>query len=678
MKKNISLKVNGKKIFAEEGTTILEAARQNGISIPTLCYHPRLNPLGHCRICIVQIDGLERPVTSCDNPVVEAMVVTTNTPELQEMRYRILELSLATHPYKDCLTCVRTGTCDLQENAYKFQSTLPEQISRDIPGEAVSDNPYIVRDEEKCILCGRCLQVCRTGPGCFVYSLVGNGVNTRVIPCRDGQEVTMEEAGCIFCGQCIDVCPVAALTEKKRSEGGREWELSCVPGICTECSLGCYLERQLFGDDMIRVSVPREGDKVSWLCRKGKFGFTSENGVKRIATALKLKKDGSSYEETTYEEAIRKTADALLGIKEDFGPESLAVLGSGQLSNEENYLLQKLARTVLGTANVDLGAEPAWVKTFIGMQDKSGTGITGPTPYALSNAETILVLGRGLDDSHPVSAMAVEHAGRFGDAVIIKAAEPEAKASSWKELTFEAEDNGETAFMEAILALLNGDEKTGPASVAGISNADLREAAKLLSGMNSYIVVCSSFFESATDKAVEVLLNLAVKGGQVAQGRSNLLLLSNYSNAAGVLAVGGSPLFGPGFTALTDGSGRYREEIIAAAKKGEVKGLLTFGSNFTALKRSGLEFLAAVCGTSDEAPSGADLLFPAQEIIYKEGLFTNSSGQTRRNTAVLAQENGTPQDWRMLTDLAQALGAKWNYGSLEDIREEMKGLVSVC
>lgn len=671
MKKTISLKIDSKRIFAEEGATILEAARQNGISIPTLCYHPRLEPLGHCRICIVQIAGLERPVTSCDNPVKEGMVVTTNSQELQEMRCGILELSLATHPYKDCLTCLRTGTCELQDNAYQFQSDLPEQISRNLPVEAASDNPYIVRDEEKCILCGRCLQVCRTGPGCFVYSLSGNGVNTRVIPCHDGQEVSMEEAGCIFCGQCIDVCPVAALTEKSRGKGGREWELSTVPGICIECSLGCYLERQLSGNDMVRVTVPREGDKVSWLCRKGKFGFIDETEGSPLRTVLRSNKDGSGYEETTYEEAVQNTADALLDIKNKFGAEALALIGSGQLSNEENYLIHKLGRTVLNTANIDLGAEQGWVKTFIKLQEITGTNLTGPTPYALSKARAILVIGEGLDESHPVAAMAINHAGRFGDAFIIRSGDPETYNYAWQELSSNAEKNGHLNFINALLTL-SQDKESKPAEIPGFSKDELREVAKLLKGENSYLVVAPSFYKQASDKEIDLLFKMALEYGLIEHGRSRLLLLSGYSNAAGVLAAGGTPFFGPGFKALNGEIGMNREEILATAKKGKLKALLSFGAANPELDNINIESLVAVCTTGDDLPAGADIIFPAQNMSLKEGLFTNSSGQTRFNRPVLSQDESASRDWRLIVDLAAALGAKWSFDSLEDVREEME------
>ncbi|MFU8794806.1 MAG: 2Fe-2S iron-sulfur cluster-binding protein, partial [Dethiobacteria bacterium] len=258
MKKTVSVTIDDQRIIADEGTTILEAARQNNIDIPTLCHHPRLEPMGHCRICIVEVEGMKRPVTSCDNPVTDGMVIKTDSSRLRTMRSRIIELSLSTHPYKDCLTCVRTGSCELQEKAYEYQVNLPDQLSRDIPSGDNCDNRDIIRDEEKCILCGRCIQVCRSGPGRFVYSMIGNGVNTRVAPVKDGKVVNLEEAGCIFCGQCVDLCPVAALTETGRSSGGREWELDKLQGVCNECSLGCYFERYSSDRKLIRITVPRD------------------------------------------------------------------------------------------------------------------------------------------------------------------------------------------------------------------------------------------------------------------------------------------------------------------------------------------------------------------------------------------------------------------------------------
>lgn len=674
MTKTVGLQINGKKIYAEEDATILEAARQNGITIPTLCYHPRLQPVGHCRLCIVEVEGIDRPVTSCDNPVQEGMIVATDTAELAAMRSAILELALATHPYKDCLTCVRTGTCELQNNAYVFQANLPEQLERDVPtgDEDADDNPYLVRDEEKCILCGRCIQVCRTGPGRFVYEMIGSGVNTRVVPYRNGRVVSLEEAGCIFCGQCVDVCPVAALTEKGRSRGGREWDLAAVEGVCIECSLGCYLERQVYNGEVIKVTVPAEGDKVSWLCLKGKYGHHRENGHTRLTKALRLNRESGKYGEITSEDALKEAAGKFIELKNNHGPDSLAVLASGQLSIEENYLLQKLAREVLGTVNVDLGAEQAWVKAFSEMKDLTGSGSLGPTPLELSKADTVVIIGSGLEESHPVADMAIARAGRFGDAVLIRTSPGIEDPSAWSGINIGIADNKESLFIEALLAMLRGGNSADIAAQTGIDRESLEKAVRLLTEPNSYLVVAPTFFKAASQQAVDDMLALAMESGIVEKGRSRLLLLSTYSNAGGVLAAGGTPVSGPGFTSLKSENGLSREEVLAAAEKGALKGILSFGPLPADLNKKKLEVLVVI-GATEEDANGVDFLLPAQDIETKEGLFVNARGTACLNQAALQPGAGIPEDWSMICDLARRMGAKWNYTSLEDVRKEMEG-----
>ncbi len=669
--KTVSLQIDGKKIFAEEGTTILEAARQNGIDIPTLCYHPRLAPLGHCRICIVDVEGIEKPVTSCDNPVADGMVVVTNTPEIQEKRNQILIMSLATHPYEDCLTCERTGTCELQEQAYSLQVELPEQLDRDVPTEKTEDNPYIVRDEEKCILCGRCVQVCRKEVGADVYELVGNGVNTRVVPYNEGKDVSLEEAGCIFCGQCVDVCPVAALTEKGRSAGGREWELTQVPGVCVECSLGCTVERQAYKEDLIRVTVPREGEKVSWLCQKGKFGV-NEFDPKPQENPLAL--EGKEYREMDYHEAVKKTAQTLLDMKKQSGPGAVAVLASGKQSNEESYLLQKLARSALGTANVDLGVGKNWAKAYRGLREVTGPGVECPTPATMQDCEAITVIGPGLEESHPVAAMALQQAGRFGKSTIVRIAAGEEKPKTWDELDLRPKSGAETAVLKGITAALKGEDPGGAAKEAGVSAEELKKAAAEISKISSCTVVSPACLEAADDQFIEALLEMARAGGQLALGKSDLLLLSEFSNAAGTIVLGGSPSFGPGFVALNGEAGMDRDKIMDAANEGKVKGMLTFGELSVAKKPGGLEFLAVSCQEKKEAPEQSDMVLPALPVARKRGLFTNSSGYTHVNENALQNGSNVVEDWKLICDLAEAMGEKWSYTSLEDVREEMQSI----
>ncbi|MDW7728848.1 MAG: 2Fe-2S iron-sulfur cluster-binding protein [Bacillota bacterium] len=672
MKKTVSVTIDDKRIIADEGTTILEAARQNNIDIPTLCHHPRLEPMGHCRICIVEVEGMKRPVTSCDNPVTDGMVIKTDSSRLQTMRSRIIELSLSTHPYKDCLTCVRTGSCELQEKAYEYQVNLPDQLSRDIPSGDNCDNRDIIRDEEKCILCGRCIQVCRSGPGRFVYSMIGNGVNTRVAPVKDGQVVSLEEAGCIFCGQCVDLCPVAALTETGRSSGGREWELDKLQGVCNECSLGCYLERYSSDRKLIRITVPRDGDKISWLCVKGRFGFKEIDKKDRIS--LPLKRNGKTYSETSYEDALREAAENIKKIKETAGPDSIAILASGKLSNEENYLLQKLARTVIATPHLDLGAEIAWVNAYLGAVEITGANVQGPTPADIGYASVVTIIGSDLEKSHPVAAMAVDRAGRFGDALIIRLGAGTDDTNAWKEINIDPESKDISALLKAIMLVIDGEDPESKAADVNLTAGTLTEITGAVSNKSSITIITPSFFESADHDTGKCLLEFLEKCGQLEKGRNRVLMLSAYSNAAGVLLTGGTPHFGPGLTKLNDHAGLDRCGIEKAVKAGKIKALLTFGDgNYELTGKSDLFVIAAGSSISG-VPDGTDIIFTTQPQYNKNGYFTNSSGQTRINKSLSTDAALVGADWRLICDLARALGSKWGFKSIEDVRLEMKSL----
>ncbi len=673
MTKILSLQIDGQRIYATPQATILEAAQANGIAIPTLCYHPRLSALGHCRVCLVEVEGFKRPVTACDNPVAEGMVVNTTGSSLEKMRSRMIELALATHPYKDCLTCVRTGSCELQEKAYHCQVELPAQLERRMAGRDLNQKLDLVRDEEKCILCGRCIEICRTGPGRFVYSMIGRGVNTRVVPWRDGREVTLEEAGCIFCGQCIDVCPVAALTERSRFTGGREWELTAKPGVCLGCSLGCRLERRVDAQRLINNTVPRDGDRVGWLCVKGKF----EDVAAAAAQTTVSRKKGSDgiFEPVDYESAVNAAAAGLAKIsKDNHGQQSFAILGDGTVSCEEAYLLHKLAHSVLATANIDLGLEPAWVATYCQAGQVSGFGLPGPTMANLSEADTVMVIGSGLAESHPVAEMVLRRAGRYSDMNLIGIDRKGEDFKAWQNLNLSDETGATLELLQDIRAAIEGGDQVNLDLKSKIDPLLAKRVANLMLQANSYMIVCPTFFCDADHDLVDALIELAKAAGLLSGGRQRLLLLSAYQNAAGILTFGGSPLYGPGLKPLNGEAGMNRAQMTRALQGGQLKGLVYFGKA-AAPDLDGASYAVAALSGNPDTSLSFDLIFSTPPAAVQEGLYINASNQVCLNERSFDPGPGVSEGWRLICDLARSLGAKWRYSSLEDIREEMRRLM---
>ncbi len=678
--KSVSLTIDGKRIHADAGTTILEAARKSGIEIPTLCYHPRLRPLGHCRLCVVEVEGVAAPVTSCDNEVQEGMVVTTSTPSLEAIRKEIITLMLRDHPYEDCLTCEKTGACDLQERAYSCRVELPELI-RALP-VTQDDNPYIVRDEAKCILCGRCLRVCHDYAGRNVFALLSGGIESRITPAREGAAVSLEEAGCIFCGLCVDLCPVGALTERERGAAGREWDLRGYRGLCLECSLGCPVERSFAGSRPVRVrgaGGEAAGGKAAdgaeagggWICRKGKFNPAAAEG-NGLLTAPLLRSEGG-FHEVSYERALQEAGYAFTELKKKKGPAALAVIAGGRCSNEESYLLQKLARGALGTPHVDLGVSPALAEALTALEKITGPEAGGPSPGDYADAEAIFVLGSGLADTNPVAAMAVERACRMGETVLVQVGPEGRELDAWERLVLQPEAGAAGDLFRALAALIKGD--AGAPAPAGVEEADLARAARLLAGGRNVILVCPSFFEKAGGGWIEPLLEAARAAGQVERGRSRLLFLAVEGNARGIVETGGVPGLLPGYIPEEGRAGESynREQIAAAAEAGEIKGLFAVLEGLESPLPAGLEFLAVQCASRGAVPAEANVVFPAPPLHLKEGTFTSSAGEKQQNLAAPGAAGEIRPEWQVIAALVEAAGGASAavYGTLQEVQEEI-------
>jgi len=344
----ISLTIDGKTITAQQGMTIFQAAESAGIEIPHLCYHEALPPSGACRLCLVEVEGARGLVPSCSSIANNGMVVKTNTEQLMKVRKMVLELLLSDHPL-DCMTCEKSGNCKLQDYAYMFgiSKSRFEGERHEYPID--TSNPFIVRDLNKCILCGRCIAACNNIQVSEVLEFANRGFASKLIADNDK---LLQDSTCVFCGRCVSVCPVGALTEKQAIGKGRSWEMKKIKTICNYCGCGCTIELNVKDGKIVKVTSI-EGSPISSgsLCVKGRFGWDFIHSEERLKKPL-IKKDGE-FQEASWDEALDLVASKFSEIKKEQGGDGFGVLSSAKCSNEENYLMQKLARAVLGTKNLD-------------------------------------------------------------------------------------------------------------------------------------------------------------------------------------------------------------------------------------------------------------------------------------------------------------------------------------
>jgi predicted molibdopterin-dependent oxidoreductase YjgC len=344
----VTLTIDGNQVTVPKGTTILKAAQQAGAFIPTLCHDDHLTSTGACRICVVEVKGARALVASCCAEANEGMEVQTASPAVIEARKTILELMLDNHPV-DCLTCHNAGDCKLQDYAY-FYGVKPGAFGGEMKNYDIEDdNLFIVRDMNKCILCGKCLRACEEKQGRAVIDFAYRGFKTKVTTALDKP---LADSVCVSCGSCVAVCPTGALTEKAMLGKARKWEVQKVRTTCPFCGVGCNFDLNVKDGKLIGVtSNPESPANERDLCVKGRFGVDFVNNPKRLTKPL-IKKNGE-FMESSWDEALDLVANKLGEIKSKYGSDAIAALSSARCTNEENYLMQKFMRAGIGTNSID-------------------------------------------------------------------------------------------------------------------------------------------------------------------------------------------------------------------------------------------------------------------------------------------------------------------------------------
>jgi len=345
----VTLTIDDREVNTPKGTSILMAARQIGIQIPTLCYHPRLSVSGACRMCVVEIWGRPVLVASCSAVAEEGMQVYTSSERVVKARRLVVQLLLASGDH-NCLTCQANGACELQALAYQLGVETLEFPPRPTGYPKDTSNAMIERDPDKCILCGRCVRACNEVQ---VNEAIDFGYRARQAKIITAWDRPYGQSDCVFCGECVSVCPTGALTERQAKFQGRPWDVKKVRTTCVYCGTGCQLDLNVVDGRIVKVTsdylhgLPNYGS----LCVKGRFGYDFVHHKDRLTKPLI--RQGHRFRKATWDEALDLVATRFSQIKNSRGPDALAAFSSARCTNEENYLLQKFMRAVIGTNNID-------------------------------------------------------------------------------------------------------------------------------------------------------------------------------------------------------------------------------------------------------------------------------------------------------------------------------------
>jgi NADH-quinone oxidoreductase subunit G len=649
--KTIQLTIDGREVKAFDGTMLVDAAKHGDVEIPYFCYERKLgNPVGACRMCLVEIEGIPKLQTACSTPVKDGMVVHTQTDRVRGAQNSVVEFLLVNHPL-DCPVCDKGGECPLQDITFGWglgRSRFIEPKRHFVKPLALS--PLVAIDRERCILCYRCVRFSQEVAEDYQLIFAERGAHS-FVSTHDGHPYVAP-----FSGNIIELCPVGALTSQPYRFRARPWEIEGAGGICTLCPSQCNVEFTVRDEKVLRV-LARENPDVDdgWLCDKGRFAYQAMHVDERVIAPMV--RDGGQLRAVSWERALEVAA----GLGRHRG--HVGALVGGQATNEEGFLLQRLMREALGSSDIDSRSGPL-------VPLELASALAAPSLQAtvadLEFAHTVLVVGCEPLDEAPILDLRIRKGvRRRGVRLAIATARPSALDAS-ASLVIRVAPGEEAAFLAALDSALMGDRDWGRSAVAQDTEdgqPDARELAKMLREVGEDVVIV--WGERLLDAdALSSLLRIAGRLGLADREGAGLLEIPAGANGRGLREAGVLPGAGPGYASRE--GGRSAREIAQAAADGQISALYLFQTDPVrdhedravwerALHRAGL-VVAHASTLTDGIREHANVVFPAESYAEKEGTVVHPDGRVQRLRMAVAHPGQIRAGWSVLCDVARRVG----------------------
>ena len=727
---HVTLRIDGIPVRVPAGTSVMHAAAEAGIDIPKLCATEQLEAFGSCRLCVVQVKDRRGYPASCTTLVEEGMEVTTENDALFRLRRGVMELYISDHPL-DCLTCSANGNCELQDMAGRVGLREVRYADGDnhLAETADVSNPYFAYDPAKCIVCSRCVRACSEIQGTFALTTTERGFESR-IAAAGGDDFLSSE--CVSCGACVAACPTAALMEKSVIELGQPQR--SVTTTCAYCGVGCSLNAELQGEQVIRMVPDRKGGaNHGHACVKGRFAWGYATHADRITAPMIRKSIRDPWQTVSWEEAIQYTASEFRRLQARYGAESVGSITSSRCSNEETYLVQKLTRAAFGVNNVDTCARVCHSPTGYGLKQTLGESAGTQDFDSVMQADVILVIGANPTDGHPVFGSRMKQRLRQGAKLIIAdprtidlVDSPHVRAAHHLKLrpgtnvalvnalahVVATEDLVDEAFVAARCEpeafakwrAFIADPRHSPEAteeISGVPAAEVRAAARLYAtGGNAAIYYGLGVTEHSQGSTMVMgIANLAMATGNIGRPGVGVNPLRGQNNVQGSCDMGSFPHELPGYRHVSDDATRKLFEsawgvalsgepglripnMFDAAIAGSFKGLYVQGEDIvqsdpntrhvTAAMES-LECLVVQDLFLNETAKFAHVFLPGASFLEKDGTFTNAERRISRIRKVM-RPLAAYADWEVTQMLANALGYPMHYTHPSEIMDEIASL----